>query len=366
VTARYPEATGGLLATTQYALKTDNGRDMFNLVAGGFLPETSIGYDALDTEEEFREVNGEKVAIRLLKTIRLWEYSNVIWGMNPATATVSAKSSEPDPESKAASGATDLPIADRDRAWDSAEAIQGIRRVTGSEDEPSDSYRDGFFWFDGEAPELFTSYKLAFADDVGGELTAIPRGIFAVAARLDQTDISDADKEQVRTRVSRYYARMRDQFDDDGIVPPWEKAKAASFDESADLGELLTLYRNEETGEYRAVGVFEDAKHVWIEFNKSGEVMDVSEAKVGRAISAARMERIRGAIDNVQAALSDLTAMLAEVEPSADDTDKQMAAPQTGAADDSDVEGAGPGTEPPTSEADTLMIELLKSKRTQV
>jgi len=414
VTARYPEATGGLLATTQYALDTDNGRNMFNLVAGNFLPETSIGYDALDTEEEFREIDGEKVAVRLLKTIRLWEYSNVIWGMNPATSVVSAKATDPDTtaptddaEQKVVSGATDLPIADRDRAWDSAEAIQGIRRVTGSDEEPSDSYKDGFFWYDGEAPEMFGSYKLAFADDVGGELTAIPRGIFAVAAVLEGArggvDIPEADQEQIRRRVSRYYARMREQFDDDNIVPPWEKAKAAKELGSDGrpirrLGDTLTglihrvftmfaddmiiagfLTQEQRIGLSAAIGDALDALNSGMPegvadirldsmtdepMARMGRLLN-SEAKVGRAISAARMERIRGAINNVQAALSDLEAMLAEVEPVAEDADKQMAAPQEGAADDSDVDEAGP-VEPPTSEADRLRtLQLFKLKAQQ-
>ena len=89
--AQFPEATGGLLVTTQYAMKTDNGRDMFHLVDGGFLPETSIGYDPITAEFVEEEIDGEKVTTRLLKEIRLWEYSNVIWGANPATVTTGTK-----------------------------------------------------------------------------------------------------------------------------------------------------------------------------------------------------------------------------------------------------------------------------------
>jgi HK97 family phage prohead protease len=91
VLVKFPEATGGLLVKTQYALDTENGKDVFKLIQGGFLPETSFGYDALDTQMVRRNVNGKDQAVRLLKTLRLWEYSNVIWGMNPATATISAK-----------------------------------------------------------------------------------------------------------------------------------------------------------------------------------------------------------------------------------------------------------------------------------
>lgn len=90
-----PSATGGLLATTQYALKTDNGRNVFELIKGGFLPESSIGYDPITVSyEKLKMPDGSEKTVRLLKEIRLWEYSNVIFGMNPATVVVSAKSNQ--------------------------------------------------------------------------------------------------------------------------------------------------------------------------------------------------------------------------------------------------------------------------------
>jgi len=92
---QFPSATGALQATTQYAMKTTRGREVFELVKGGFLPECSIGYDAIQTEYTKEIVNGEEKTIRLLKEIRLWEYSNVLWGANAATTTISAKSSDP-------------------------------------------------------------------------------------------------------------------------------------------------------------------------------------------------------------------------------------------------------------------------------
>lgn len=100
VLAKFPEATGGLLAITQYAMKTDNGRQMFHLVDGGFLPETSIGYDPIISEYIDEEINGKTVTTRLLKEVRLWEYSNVIWGANQATATTGTKAKQDAPEAE--------------------------------------------------------------------------------------------------------------------------------------------------------------------------------------------------------------------------------------------------------------------------
>lgn len=96
-----PDATGGLLATTQYAIDTTRGRDVFNLVKGGFAPESSIGYDATEkSNDRERGPDGKERIVRNLKQVRLWEYSNVIFGMNPATAVVSAKAKDEPTEAK--------------------------------------------------------------------------------------------------------------------------------------------------------------------------------------------------------------------------------------------------------------------------
>jgi HK97 family phage prohead protease len=401
VTAQYPEATGGLLATTQYALETDNGRNMFALVSGGFLPETSIGYDALDTEEEIKEIDGDKMAVRLLKTIRLWEYSNVIWGANPATATVSAKSNEPT-DGKPVSGATDLPIAARDRPWDASAAMEGMRRVTGSDEEPSASYRNGFFWFDGEATELFGSYKLPFADDVGGEMTAIPRGIFAGAARLDQTDIPDADKARIQSRMSRYYARMREQFDDDSLVPPWEKSahfrpQVKAVNLTALVDRVIMSFYNQYPDHFGFEQGGNDDVIYWVnavydEFvivRQCGtleKLWKISYAVMDSRVQfAPREEWIHVEISYVPVMPQgdqvdgDGRTVLEWEGPHGKETAvipasatvvfningqvpvQKTAAPRHGAADDSETKEAGPAM-PPTSEVDELRIEILKAK----
>ncbi len=69
-------------------------------------------------------------------------------------------------------------------------------------------------------------YKLQFADVIDGTLTAIPRGIFAVAAVLQGSrggaDIPAGDKDAIKSKVSSYYSAMRKKFDDESITPPWE------------------------------------------------------------------------------------------------------------------------------------------------
>lgn len=356
----YPEATGGLWAKTQFLLDTPEGKGAFTRIKQGAVDEWSYGYDSLDVEYEEVVVDGEEKAIRLLKTIRLWEYGPVLWGMNPATTTLSAKNDTPsqskpgvdvqentirirmrDPddfqedsfrtisigdedngiqaviarlegettttvqsyifsrdkwtaaeatewvdehekqggtpelepagpfvceclecghvfaseehcsdvecpecggecrrferpgpgkevgrvgkEGKAVSGAASLPLASRDRAWDAAAAVQRMRRWADAEEAPNAKYRQGFFWYDAENSDNFTAYKLPFADVIDGELYAVPRAIFAVGGRLSGTDIPEGDKTTIRGKVSRYYASMRREFDDDSMYPSWEE-----------------------------------------------------------------------------------------------------------------------------------------------
>lgn len=88
----YPEASGGLWTRTQYLMDTPEGRGAFARIKAGAVDEYSIGYQCLQFEFKEIEMRGRKVVARLIKEIKLWEYSPVVWGANPATATVGVKS----------------------------------------------------------------------------------------------------------------------------------------------------------------------------------------------------------------------------------------------------------------------------------
>src|SRR6185437_14875718 len=76
----------------------------------------------------------------------------------------------------------DLPLADRDRAWDGDAAEKRVRAWAKAQDEPNEKYRDAHVWYDADSKENFTAYKLLIADVIDGKLTAVPRGVFAAAA----------------------------------------------------------------------------------------------------------------------------------------------------------------------------------------
>ena len=73
----------------------------------------------------------------------------------------------------------DLPLADRDRAWDGDAAEKRVRSWAGADDEPTEKYRDAHVWYDADKKDNFTAYKLLVADVVDGKLVAVPHGVMA-------------------------------------------------------------------------------------------------------------------------------------------------------------------------------------------
>jgi len=114
---RYPEATGGFLTTTQFMLSDARSKAVYDRLDAGWINEWSIGFDDLQSEKSrlvrrtyngtqwrydrasmedppeslVTDDSGRPIVARLLRQGRLWEYSPTVWGMNPATSTVSVK-----------------------------------------------------------------------------------------------------------------------------------------------------------------------------------------------------------------------------------------------------------------------------------
>lgn len=89
VLVAYPDATGGLVTRTQYLMDTPEGAGAFARINAGAIDEYSIGFRCL--QYEWKKMEDGRV-LRLIKEVQLYEYSPVIWGANPATATVGVKS----------------------------------------------------------------------------------------------------------------------------------------------------------------------------------------------------------------------------------------------------------------------------------
>lgn len=163
----------------------------------GSIKTMSIGFITLEFD-----IDLEDPRIRKLTKIDLKEVSLVTFPANPKAVITGIKTVTP---------FLDLPLADRGRVWDAAAAIARVREFTDSIDEPTEKYREAFLWWDPEAPELFASYKLPYADVIDGTLMAIPRALNNAKARLNQTDIPEADKPGVLRNIERYQAKLDDE-----------------------------------------------------------------------------------------------------------------------------------------------------------
>lgn len=83
VLAMAPETSGGLLVTRTY-LDTPRGNEVLAGLEAGAINEMSFGFDSIKvafTKEDQRD-------IRELYELRLWDTSDVNWGMNEATAGI--------------------------------------------------------------------------------------------------------------------------------------------------------------------------------------------------------------------------------------------------------------------------------------
>ena len=114
----------------------------------------------------------------------------------------------------------DLPLADRDRAWDGTAAEKRVRDWAGAQDEPNEKYRDAHVWYDADKKENFGSYKLLVADVVDGRLRAVPRAVMAAGNVMEGSrggvDLPAADIDRVKSHLAKYYRKMDDE-------PPWER-----------------------------------------------------------------------------------------------------------------------------------------------
>jgi hypothetical protein len=114
----------------------------------------------------------------------------------------------------------DLPLADRDRAWDGAAAEKRVRKWAGATDEPNAKYRDAHVWYDAANKDNFTAYKLLIADVINGQLTAVPRGVMAAGNVMQGSrggaDLPQGDISRVKNHLARYYKKMDE-------VAPWDR-----------------------------------------------------------------------------------------------------------------------------------------------
>jgi phage head maturation protease len=88
---RHPDATGGASGQFQFLLDTPEGKGAFTRIQKGAVKGWSFGYDAVDKDHSTVNKDGEDITVRNLRSIKLYEISPVLFPMNEATGTISAK-----------------------------------------------------------------------------------------------------------------------------------------------------------------------------------------------------------------------------------------------------------------------------------
>lgn len=93
VLKKFPDATGGLAAKTQFLLDTPEGLGAFTRLKAGAIKKFSFAYKAM--QKDYEDVGDIKV--RHLREVKLFEYGPVIFPMNDAAAMISAKAENEEP-----------------------------------------------------------------------------------------------------------------------------------------------------------------------------------------------------------------------------------------------------------------------------
>ena len=210
-----------LLTTPQGYPKVPKAHEAHALLVNKDLDELSMGY--VTKNFKYSVENGQTV--RDLLDVNVMEGSIVTFAMNSQCKISEAKNNyggEPmNEETKSASGATTLPVADKTVKWDGAAAEKNVfDKYTDDKGNIGAEAKKAFFWVNTSKPNEKGSYKLCFADIVGDKLTAIPAGIQAAANAIrgarNPVDIPAEGKKAVAKKINVYlkalkYAEIKDE-----------------------------------------------------------------------------------------------------------------------------------------------------------
>jgi len=117
-----------------------------------------------------------------------------------------------DIESKAVPAYKNYDLMSVDTKWDKGKAVNQIKTQTNSSEKPSNTYKNGFMYFNPDEEDNYGGYKLPYVYVEGGKIKAVPKAIFAIAAALSGArggvNIPDADKSKIKSQLNKYYEKM--------------------------------------------------------------------------------------------------------------------------------------------------------------
>lgn len=211
--------------------------EYLNLLANGAAGGVSIDGDAAEFEVLYDETPDG--ALENIRTVFSRINIRALTAVDiPAFAGARIQLTE-DSLVGAVIGATDLPVADRDRRWDGLAAQRGIFSWAETEDG-FDTTKLGraFLYRDSDAdPQLKGSYKLPFTELIDGTLTIVPKAVFAAAGAIEGArggvNIPDADRSGIRRKLGTLYGKINSSLGEgeEPVKPPWETGEASITDE---------------------------------------------------------------------------------------------------------------------------------------
>lgn len=104
LTQKYPEATGAAWGRFQFLLDTPEGKGAFTRIKQKSVKGWSFGYDTTKRDHDSIERDGQKVTVRNLRELKLYEVSPVLFAMNEATLTTGVKAQEEEPPTEDKAG----------------------------------------------------------------------------------------------------------------------------------------------------------------------------------------------------------------------------------------------------------------------
>lgn len=204
--------------------------DVMARLESGELREVMVAVDwrlmgaTLVSHPAFDEARLEAVA----------DYTGPSGGDNLVPEAVVAAAAYDDLPVFAVTGSTDLPVGDRERAWDGGAAAGRVFDMCTDGDTLDVECASRAFLLrrDDVDPQNRGAYALGFADVIDGRLTIVPRGVAALAGGRGVgrvQGVSAEERSRLESRVCTLYERVR-TVHDDWPDCPFDAVTAAALD----------------------------------------------------------------------------------------------------------------------------------------
>lgn len=184
---------------------------------------------------------------------------------------------EEKPVEKSATSYQDLPMADLAMEWDSTGADARVRAWAGGDDKEKIDwvkYGKAFMYYDAKDKENFGSYKLPYADVIGGELKAVAKAIYSIKGAISGArggvDIPAVDKDTILNQCERYQKKIDE-------MKPKEETKQIEEVEVLDAAKVMTALTEIKD---LLTQVLESTKNIKVEIKKEELPVQKVEASI--------------------------------------------------------------------------------------